>query len=465
MNPTLTLLLPVKGNISGFSSQIAEIYTYFESQFKNDFEMLVIPNPYVEQKKHEQLLPETLRSSKNLKIITSCLATGKGAALKEGFAHSQGQFILYMDIDIPFGLEIIKPLVDTLKAGADYVSANRRSSQNKIRLAKWQLPMFLLRHTASYFFNWFVRLMLPISSRDTQAGLKGMTRQMATQAFHRQTCPGFFFDLEHFVISKANNFNHVELPAQALHQESSTVHLLRDGLSGLFWTFIIFWRLHSKQYQSNRISKPAIDALLHNLPWQEKLFIRLRWRLTPYSAMEKYLPKSGKVLDLGCGHGLLSTLVAETSPERQVIGVDHDAKRIEIAGKINHLIPNLNFKSDSLQTAFEADCSAILLIDVMHYFNSEEQKSLIAKSYQNLKPGGKLLLRELNPNKSAVSMFNQAYEKSVTTLNWTKTSASHLHYREELEWVALLKETGFQVQHENCSFPLFSDVLFVAEKP
>lgn len=41
-----------------------------------------------------------------------------------------------------------------------------------------------------------------------------------------------------------------------------------------------------------------------------KIFLHLRWWLTPYARMAAYVPKTAKVLDVGCGHGLLAMELA-----------------------------------------------------------------------------------------------------------------------------------------------------------
>jgi len=48
-------------------------------------------------------------------------------------------------------------------------------------------------------------------------------------------------------------------------------------------------------------------------------------------AIEAEVPRRGRVLDLGCGHGLFSLLLAATSPERQVTGVDVDGDKLGLA--------------------------------------------------------------------------------------------------------------------------------------
>lgn len=53
--------------------------------------------------------------------------------------------------------------------------------------------------------------------------------------------------------------------------------------------------------------------------------IRLRWRML----LDSLLPRSGRVLDLGCGTGSLSLLMAEAGYE--VVGIDFSPRMIEIA--------------------------------------------------------------------------------------------------------------------------------------
>ncbi|MDQ6872477.1 MAG: class I SAM-dependent methyltransferase, partial [Gemmatimonadota bacterium] len=50
----------------------------------------------------------------------------------------------------------------------------------------------------------------------------------------------------------------------------------------------------------------SIASLFSDAPLSTRSFIRLRWWLTPYRKIAGVLPTSGRVLDLGSGHGLLS---------------------------------------------------------------------------------------------------------------------------------------------------------------
>ena len=48
----------------------------------------------------------------------------------------------------------------------------------------------------------------------------------------------------------------------------------------------------------------------------ERFWIYLRLRLSSYEVIASHVPPSGKILDLGCGFGMLSIYLALSSPER-----------------------------------------------------------------------------------------------------------------------------------------------------
>jgi tRNA/tmRNA/rRNA uracil-C5-methylase (TrmA/RlmC/RlmD family) len=69
--------------------------------------------------------------------------------------------------------------------------------------------------------------------------------------------------------------------------------------------------------------------------------------------IEQYLPNEGTVVDLGCGFGLFSLYMAACKPNTQVIGLDMNARRLQIAQQAAERlgITNISFQRQDLRDA------------------------------------------------------------------------------------------------------------------
>lgn len=199
-----------------------------------------------------------------------------------------------------------------------------------------------------------------------------------------------------------------------------------------------------------------------------KVFLQLRWLLTPYGRMAAYVPKVGKVLDVGCGHGLLAMEMALTAPERHVLATDHDVQRIALARQAGAGIGNLQFEVSSGSPVTTGSFDAILMIDFLHYFSPGAQDDMIAQAFANLSPGGWLLVREVNQQGGLISKLNQLYEKMATMTGFTQSNTiqakENLSFKSQSGWQAKFAEHGFKVRSEPCSSPIFADILYICEK-
>ena len=123
-------------------------------------------------------------------------------------------------------------------------------------------------------------------------------------------------------------------------------------------------------------------------------YVRWKLRLDPiYREIDSVVPVRGSVLDLGCGYGVMSHILARKSLERRVIGVDFDERKIGIARQTALATPNLSIEMQDILEWEYPPADAALLIDVLHYWPKEKQLRILEKAAACLREGGVLIVR------------------------------------------------------------------------
>jgi 2-polyprenyl-3-methyl-5-hydroxy-6-metoxy-1,4-benzoquinol methylase len=200
------------------------------------------------------------------------------------------------------------------------------------------------------------------------------------------------------------------------------------------------------------------------LPLRTRLFLSARLRLTPYEQIASRLPARGRILDLGCGHGLLALTIAQERPDCSVLGIDHDAARIAIAAEAGRSVANARFAAGTLTAPPPGPFSGIALVDVLHYFAPAVQESIVREAQRRLEPGGTLLVREVDPEGGVAARWNRWYERLATGIGFTRTERGAHHFRSRAGWIELITAGGLAVTAERCSSALFADVLYVGRR-
>lgn len=190
----------------------------------------------------------------------------------------------------------------------------------------------------------------------------------------------------------------------------------------------------------------AIGNIVRTLPPLERAYSRVRFSiLRPklLSVMDLLLTDEGRILDVGCGFGLFAAYFGQTHPRRQIVGVDPNARRIDLARRVagdlgmsQHSFVVGDVRDAPLEGPFEA----AYVLDVMHHLPTDNQRRVLERLRSLLVPGGMLVMKDITTEPRAGLFFTQALDRLM--VGWNEPLA----YRHHREWAQILTELGFKVR-------------------
>lgn len=136
--------------------------------------------------------------------------------------------------------------------------------------------------------------------------------------------------------------------------------------------------------------------LFDPLPPGERLFVRGRIFTAPLREQSRRV-RGRRVLEVGCGHGLLTGMLAQADRERRVLGIDPDARKIDWAKRSVGALPNVELRAVSLESlggGYDGAFDSIVVSDVMYLLPPSAWPGMFRQLARLLQPGGQLLLKE-----------------------------------------------------------------------
>jgi len=131
------------------------------------------------------------------------------------------------------------------------------------------------------------------------------------------------------------------------------------------------------------------------LEWYTRIKTQLEGN---YALFDRLLPKSGRIIDLGCGYGYLCYMLQYLGIERSITGVDYDEDKIETAQHGYTRTERLHFVHGDV-TTYPLESGAyggIVISDVLHYLPHDAQDMLIRRCIDALAEDGVLIIRDGN---------------------------------------------------------------------
>ena len=130
---------------------------------------------------------------------------GRGTALNNAFKQSNGEVLVYMDLDLATDLKYLKPLVEAITVeGYDFSTGSRMLRESKAERT-------FSRSISSKTYNFLVRHMLGSKLHDHQCGFKAFKREPLMQIIDKVEATHWFWDTELLVRAQRKGYKVKEI--------------------------------------------------------------------------------------------------------------------------------------------------------------------------------------------------------------------------------------------------------------
>ena len=203
---------------------------------------------------------------------------------------------------------------------------------------------------------------------------------------------------------------------------------------------------------------------------------KLRWDpVFRHLLVHGLIGPGARVLDIGCGQGLLASLLEAAQDEAQrgrwpdgwappptgvrLTGIELSAR--DVARARDALGAGADFVCGDMRSVAFPAADTIVILDVLHYVERREQDEVLARARAALGDGGTLLLRVGDAASRRRFATSQWVDRLVFLLRGCR--ARPQNGRTVSDWIALLVDLGFQVSDRPMSQGTpFANVLLIA---
>lgn len=170
-----------------------------------------------------------------------------------------------------------------------------------------------------------------------------------------------------------------------------------------------------------------------------RLHVLGRFLSCPFLPVVAAVPSAARVLDVGSGHGIFAHLAAAAGA-RTVIALEPDRRKMlawaAVGERSAGVLPACGYL-DAVRGSFDA----VAMIDVLYRLPIAEWDALLDGLFGRLRPGGLLLLKEIDPERRFKGWINRAQERAADAVGLTLGDA--FTYESPSEMSARLRRLGF----------------------
>jgi SAM-dependent methyltransferase len=137
------------------------------------------------------------------------------------------------------------------------------------------------------------------------------------------------------------------------------------------------------------------------------------------------VPPWEKVLDLGCGVGLLGMLLEARGLGNETHGIEWDPSKARFAQRLTGGGSSSLVVCGDLFNEPWPDCSVVTVLDVLHYLTPELQRKLIFRIGEHLPKGGRVLIRIMDGRAAGLATLTRLLERMAVLVGWNQAACVH----------------------------------------
>ncbi len=233
-SPDLSIIIPAYNEDVLIASTLDSLQAYLSTR-PEQYEIIVVDDG--SRDKTTEILRHWQECNKvDLRLLVNPQNVGKGFSIRRGVSESRGQFIIFIDADLPYELDAIDQFLGALRNGCDLAVGSRVLPGSQVK----GVPV--LRFISGQIFSLMVQTVLFSGLPDTQCGFKSFRATAAKEIFRRLTINGFGFDVEMLFVARKHKLVIRPVPVRMIdHRHRSRVRLVIDSLKMFANLFMVRW--------------------------------------------------------------------------------------------------------------------------------------------------------------------------------------------------------------------------------
>lgn len=186
---------------------------------------------------------------------------GKGHALCVGSGLARGRYVAWCDSDLDLDPASLATFLEILRAtDADIVVGSKRHPDSRVAYPRH-------RRVASWMFQRLVHALFRLNVRDTQVGMKLLTRPVVDRVLPIVLVKRFAVDLEVLAVSRALGLDRiVEAPIALNYQFTASGVNWRAVGRALWDTAAVFYRLRIRRYYQKQAAGQVMPGPTAGVP-------------------------------------------------------------------------------------------------------------------------------------------------------------------------------------------------------